>query len=264
MDSSVALFPLETTNDTHLQNLCQTLWRWEWCDNCTSGQFCGSTNCPWRRWKRLKPFFQFYKACTASYVPDLLVGSHPALCRHEDLFHIIRLLQDKCASSRQSLMEECFSQLGEDSQPEESDKHRALNLALKVMTMVTSSGEHQPADFLVAESEPVEWCNNDSLSQFFESAFPIRDHPSLNEKDETGIDIKSQLRASQLQNIAGLKFRGTDNLRDHLRMNQETGIIELYHHTSVLKEYLNMRNFNSNGTGKPQRSVIIPKPLTLP
>lgn len=160
--------------------------------------------------------------------------------------NIVRLLQDNHANSRESLMEEYFSLLGEASQPEESDMHRAFNLAFKVMTMVTCSGENQPADLFDAGSEPVEWRNSDSLSQFFESAFPIRDHPTLNEKDEAGIDIKSQLRATQLQNIAGLKFRGTDNLRDHLRMNQETGVVELYHHTSVLKEYLNMKCSDPN------------------
>lgn len=221
-------------------------------------------SCPWKRWKRLKPFFQFYRACTASYVPELLIGNHPALRGHEDLLNIIRLLQDKCETPREIVMEEYFSLLGENSPPEESDMHRAFNLAFKVMTMVTCSGENHPADVFDAGSEPAEWRNSDSLSQFFESAFPIRDHPTLNEKDEAGIDIKSQLKAVQLQNIAGLKFRGTDNLRDHLRMNQETGVIDLYHHTSVLKEYLNMKGSDpNNSVSKGNISSAIPRQLAL-
>lgn len=261
MDPANALFPLENVNDFDLKRLCETLWRWNSCDICTSGRSCGSASCPWKRWKRLKPFFQFYKACTASYVPEILIGNYPALSRHEDLFEIIRLLQDKHKSTRESLMEEYFSLRGEDSQPEETDMHRAFNLALKVMTMVTCSGENQPADLIDAGSEPVEWRNSDSLSQFVESAFPIRDHPTLNDKDEAGIDVKSQLKAVQLQNIAGLKFRGTDNLRDHLRMNQETGVVELYHHTSVLKEHLNMKDLGENDLAtneNAQRSVSFP------
>lgn len=136
--------------------------------------------------------------------------------------------------------------------------HRAFNLAFKVMTMVTCSGENYPTDLFDAGSEPAEWRDSVSLSQFFESAFPIRDHPTLNEKDEAGIDIKSQLKAVQLQNIAGLKFRGTDNLKDHLRMNQETGVVEFYHHTSVLKEYLNVKYPDPNypsSAGHMYRSV---------
>ncbi|KAG6368782.1 hypothetical protein INS49_002996 [Diaporthe citri] len=133
------------------------------------------------------------------------------------------------------------------------------------MTMVTCSGENQPADLFDAESEPAEWRNSDSLSQFFESAFQIRDHPTLNEKEnEAGIDIKSQLRATQLQNVAGLKFRGTDNLKDHLRMNQETGVVELYHHTSVLKECLNMQGPDPNDPAPTGNiSSIIPRQLAL-
>lgn len=127
----------------------------------------------------MKPFFHFYKACTASYVPELLVGNYPAFKGHEDLVNIIRLLQDKRAISRETLMEEYFSSLGEDSQPEESDMHRAFNLAFRVMTMVTCSGENQPADLFDTGSEPAEWRNGDSLVQFFQSAFPIRDHPTL-------------------------------------------------------------------------------------
>lgn len=258
MDPPIALFPLENVNESQLQKLCQTLWRWEWCSVCTAGQMCGSMSCPWKRWKRLKPFFQFYKACTASYVPELLTGNHPALRVHEDLLNIIRLLQDKCTSPREIVMKEYVSLLGGNSQPEESDMHRAFNLAFKVMTMVTCSGENHPADVFDAGSEPAEWRNSLSLSHFVESAFPIRDHPNLNDKDEAGVDIKSQLRATQLQNIAGLKFRGTDNLKDHLRMNQETGVVELYHHTSVLKEHLSRKCHDSHdpaSTGNIPRSV---------
>ena len=87
-------------------------------------------------------------------------------------------------------------------------------------------------------SEPAEWCNSGSLSQFFEATFLIRDHPMLNEKDEAGIDIKSQVKAIPPQNVAGVEFRGTDNLKDHLWMNQEARTVLLYHHNSTLKEYL--------------------------
>lgn len=260
MDPPNAFFPLENIDEAHLQKLCRTLWRWNWCDVCTSGQPCGSLDCDWKRWKRLEPFFEFYKACTASYVPDLMIGTFPALSIHEDLLNIIQLLQHKRASSRETLIGEYFLTRGEDSRPDESDMHRAFNLAFKVMTMVTCSGESQPADLFDTGSEPVEWRNGASLSQFFESIFPIRDHPTLNDKDESGIDIKSQLKAVRLQSIAGLKFCGTDNLRDHLRLNHETGIVELYHHTSVLKEHLKMggpKEGDMTKTEKLQRSVLL-------
>lgn len=157
-------------------------------------------------------------------------------------------------------MEEYVSLLGEGSRPEESDLHRAFNLAFKVMTMVSISGENKSTDHSDATSEPTEWRNGDSLAQFFESAFPIRPHPTLNEKDETEIDIKSQLNVIQLQS-AGLKFRGTDNLRDHLRINQETGFVELYQHTSVLKQDVSVENL---GVGGLQSTEFIHRSVTFP
>lgn len=266
MDPPTALFPLKNIDEIHLQELCLALWRWDRCEVCLRGQPCELTTCPWKRWTRLKPFFQFYKACTAFYVPELLSGKCPALSGHNDLFNIIRLLQDKRTTSREVLIAEYFSTCcREDSQPEESDIHRAFNLALRIMAMVTCSGENQPADLFDAGSEPLEWRDSESLLQFFESTFPTRDYPTLNEKDELEID-RSQLKAVQLQRIAGLKFHGTDNLRDHLRINQDTGVVELYHHTSVLKEYLNMKGpdlSNSALTAKTLRFVEFPKCLSV-
>lgn len=136
MSLSMSLFPLESVSEAQLQRLCQTLWRWDWCDICTSGQSCGSTSCPWRRWKRLSPLFLLYKGCTASYVPELLIDTHPVLSGHEDLLRIIQLLQDKRATPRGSLMEEYTSSFGDNVRPEESDMHRAFNIAFKTKQLI--------------------------------------------------------------------------------------------------------------------------------
>lgn len=52
------------------------------------------------------------------------------------------------------------------------------------------------------------------------------------------IDIKSELSAIKLKRIAGLKIQGTTEFRDHLRLDQRTGILEIYHLTSVIREQL--------------------------
>lgn len=74
-------------------------------------------------------------------------------------------------------MEEYLSSLGDDSRPEESDIHRAFDLAFEVMTMVACSGENQPSDLFGDGSKPVKWRNRDSFTQLFESAFPYPPSP---------------------------------------------------------------------------------------
>ncbi|KAJ4387900.1 hypothetical protein N0V93_008503 [Gnomoniopsis smithogilvyi] len=207
------------------------------------------------RWTRLDPFFDFYKASTASYVSNLLQVNDdpPALTKHEDLLDIIRLLKENPSRPRGDLVKECFSpdpRAPEDyRKPAESDIHRAFNLATRIITMVNCAGENQPADLLDDGSEPLEWRNSDSLQQFLASAFPLRDHPTLNEKGQRDeIGLKSQLKATNLRDVAGLTFRGTDNLKDHLRLTQDTGVVELYHHTSILKEHLGLGSPNEHPT----------------
>jgi hypothetical protein len=79
-----------------------------------------------------------------------------------------------------------------------------------------------------------------TLTQFIEQAFPKTDHPNLNEGDHLGksADIKSELRAKSLKKAASLKFQPTDDLSNHLKLDQKRGIVEIYHHTAVLKEHL--------------------------
>jgi hypothetical protein len=46
--------------------------------------------------------------------------------------------------------------------------------------------------------------------------------------------------ARKLKKHAGLSFRPTDDLRIHLKLNQRTGVVEIFHHTAFLKEHLKL------------------------
>ena len=145
-----SLFPLKSVSDSQLQKLCQVLWGWQLCNSCEIGQRCTTADCPWQRSKRLARFFEYYKEVTASYVPDLLPGSHPALRAHEDVFDIIRMLKARPDVPRSQLTDEYFS--GRDGLqirlPPLTDQNRAVSLALRIMTMVNCSTRRHSSGLL--------------------------------------------------------------------------------------------------------------------
>jgi hypothetical protein len=106
--------------------------------------------------------------------------------------------------------------------------------------MLNCSDQNQPSDLLEFGSRAFLWRNEMTLSQFMEQVFPKTDHPTLNETDHLGkvAGIRSKLRAKSLKEAARLKFQPTDDLRNHLKLDQKQGIVEIYHHTAVLKEHL--------------------------
>lgn len=148
-------YPLKHVTDQDLQNLVVVLWNWELCENCKvrpGQQPCSPQTCPAVRWSRLKLFFDYYRKVTAGYVPDMVVGVPPALQSHTDLMAIIRQLKDNPDKTRSELTVICFSNQSDDQIPIPADQNRALDLALRVMTMITSSLEAGSANTLEAGS----------------------------------------------------------------------------------------------------------------
>uniref|UniRef100_A0A8H7NKL8 Uncharacterized protein n=1 Tax=Bionectria ochroleuca TaxID=29856 RepID=A0A8H7NKL8_BIOOC len=217
-------YPLKSITDAELQQLTQTLWNWKICEACQNGETCINSRCSWRRSARLERFFDFYKYVTSSYVPDLLPASTPALRNHDDVFEIIRLLQAYPDMKRSELTHEYFSK--RDRPPPSSDQHWAFNLAVQVMSMVKCSAENQPSGLLELGTQPIQWLYNESLAEFISRAFPQKDTGNLHIYDGSGEirDIKSALSAKRLRKIAGLRFQGTDDLRNHLKMDVKKGL----------------------------------------
>lgn len=231
-------YPLKSITDAELQKLAQALWNWNICEACQNVETCTNSGCSWRRSARLKRFFDYYKYVTSSYVPDLLPTSTPALRNHEDVFDIIRLLQAHPDTKRSELTHEYFSK--RHKPPPSSDQHWAFNLAVQVMSMVKCSAENQPSSLLELGNQPIQWHFDESLAEFMTRAFPQRDIGNLHIHDDLGEirDIKPALTARRLKKVAGLRFQGTDDLRNHLRMDVKRGVVDIYHYTSVLREHL--------------------------
>lgn len=233
--------PLVDLYDAQFQTRCQTIWGWTSCALCSIARPCVGEDCPHRRLLRLEPFFQYYKVVTGSYVPESLMPDDPRALRcHQDLIDIIRLLREKPSLPRMQLTREFFS--ARNSVEKEllllADQHRAFNLAMRVLSMVGCCIEHQGGGLLESGIDPCVWQSDQSPLDFITAVFPVREHPSLNDENQASTDIKAELSAVRLKQIAGLKFEGTAELREHLRLDSRAGVVKIYHYTSVLKEHL--------------------------
>lgn len=220
-------FPLESVTKPQLRRLGRALWGWKLGIDNESIQARPNT-------VKLEPYFQFYRKMTASYVSDAFPPDEAqALRSHDDLCDIITLITSKPDAQRTALTEEYFSGRQRDRETLPEDEKQAFNLAIKAILMISCSYEEEAGSI-----ESSIWRNDQSARDLVLATFPVRDHPNLNEPDGSLPDIKSALRATRLRKVARLSFRGTDDLRNHLRMDLKTGVVELYHHTAFLKECL--------------------------
>jgi hypothetical protein len=193
------------------------------------------------RWNKIRPFFDYYSKITTDYVPDIVAGTPAALQSHTGLFAIIRLLKQNPDKARSELRTKHFANHDADQLPTISDQNRAFDLALRAMTMVTCSLEATPIDTLEAGLRPMPWKQDLSWTQFISSAFPTAEYAGLGTHDEgaaTYRQINERVTARRLLKVARLRFVPTNELGNHLKLNQKEGTVELYHHTSFLKEIL--------------------------
>ena len=234
-------FPLDSTSDTELQMLGRIIWDWKLCGSCDGKAVCTSVGCPWYRAKRLGRFWSYYKEITASYVPELLTESLPALRTHEDLFEILRLLKAQPNATRSESTHGYFSRRSNDAGkcPPPSDQNRAFNFAARVLLMVNCTVPNQYSGILEYGEHSIPWRGNISISRFMSDVFPTTDHPYLNDVEGSlkTEDIKGSLAAKNLKKV-GLQFEATNDISNHLKLNRKQGVLQIFHHSAVLKENL--------------------------
>lgn len=254
----MSVFPLAKVTDTQLRQLCQVLWSWSLCSRCHNDQPCFTDDCPSQRSKRLMRFFEHYKDLTASYEPDVGLKEQYALTKHEDLFEIISQLKAHPDVPRAQLTHNIFADRASQRRPlpPPADQERAINLAVKVMIMVTCSAQYQSSDLLEHGTNWTPWQSDVSFSRFIEETFPLTDHPGVNDDNMNSfLDMKATLTARKLKKHARLNFRATNDLRNHLRLDRKNNVVDIYHHTAFLKEHLRLtkekpRNLSVNDSLK--------------
>jgi hypothetical protein len=112
------------------------------------------------------------------------------------------------------------------------------------MAMVNSSAENQSDGLLEYGAMPITWQSDTSFSDFIEMAFPTKEEVysaqdgARQQLTPTRNTRWTGLTAKRLKRTAGLELIPTDNLQNHLRLDVKYRTVEIYHHTSVLKEHL--------------------------
>jgi len=250
-------FPLYHVTTLDRKALCRALWDFErLCEGCPDERRDGPNKCtiplcPWgRRFEVLQTFFDFYAAESSRYLPKRFGADYQALRDHRDLADIVELLRKSSATlTREECMKLYFDER-ENSEGDitQEDQEQAFILAARILTMVdvTPTDERHPIVSMALNRDefgqrplpPAVWPHDRSLQVSIRDAFPAREHPSLQGSDLEAAIIKPNLTAINITKMANLKLQGTSNLRDHLKLNQTTGVVEIFHHTSFLKEHL--------------------------
>jgi hypothetical protein len=234
-------FPLEKVTETQLQRLGQALWSWPSCEECMDDGVCAIDECPFKRLVRLGPFFEYYKYLAASYEPEARMN--PALKNHEDIFRIIRILRNEPTISRAQLCAEVFGTQSSGFSIPDVDRQNAIDMAVKTMLMVSCSAQNRSLGLVEQGVHPIPWLGTVPFADFIADAFPKTDNPVINDRDGEEVRLlstKSALPARKLKQRAGIKFRPTDDLRNHLKLDRREAVVELFHHTAFLKESLRL------------------------
>ncbi|TGO35296.1 hypothetical protein BHYA_0163g00110 [Botrytis hyacinthi] len=221
-------YPVGKATSSQLQALTKALWSWSLCTNCQTETPCKTPNCSWSRSTTLSRFFEFFKIPTSGYKCNIVPGQSPGLSSYNDLFRILEQLKSSPELSKSELLEKLFT-----DRPTRLYQERALNLAVQVVVMINCSASRQSSVLLEYGNEEARLHLNDTFSQFLNDVFPKTSHPSIDE-------IKSELLATKLKKNARLEFLPTDDLRNHLRLDKNSGVVEIFHHTAFLKEQLRL------------------------
>lgn len=253
--SLISPFPLAACTDQDLQSLCSHLWAWNICDDCKAGRSVGrhDPQCSWVGKKgRLENYFAYYRSITASYVPELLPGNSPALEDHQQLHTLIEALKNNGNVLRGDITNSFYASHKFTNRPEPPayDQNKAVDLALRVMAMLNCAADDLSLNLLESGVAPLPWREDETLLQFFDKIFPQATYQLLDTKSGHGRSpgITALLAAVRLKSIARLTLEPTDDIRDHLRLDQSTGVVLVYHHVGYLVECLRAsRHAKSNG-----------------
>jgi hypothetical protein len=194
------------------------------------------------------------------YKPEYFSRRRWALSSHEDLVEIIRWVREHPGTKLSQLSQDYYRlEDDEGDAPEKADQKRAFNLVATILAMVNCATSPYSSELLETGYVPTSWRDRVSISDFFKESF-LQNFDGLVDNENETLKITGvlpKLSAPLLRKRAGLQFKPTCDLRDHLRLNSKEGIVHVFHLTAVLKEHL------MAGEGTDAGGWTIPRPLAL-
>ena len=227
-------------DEARFRDLIKTLWSWPSCAQCESQGRCSGRSCAWRRRGYLDRFFKHCQEVTFLYYPQNTTESRITPAYHEGLIRTIEIVKRSPVKTRQELYHEGCSPL-----LRQGNRQVALRHAVKLLYMVHSHTGYAEAVYLEHGLRNSAWKPNESLSAFIARKFAIyqREGPAF-DVDQSGsaTDIKPTLKARKLKKRLGLKFRPTDDLSNHLKLDRRQGdaIVLIFNQIAYLKEQLRL------------------------
>lgn len=120
------------------------------------------------------------------------------------------------------------------------DVRHAIMLAVHAMLMVDPAAkDRHGSGYVLNGYRPTSWLPHETLLAFLERSFPLC-VVDAKTADHIGVALEEQasMKAWKLQKRLGIRFRGTNNIAEHLLYDSRGPFIYLFHHTSFLKAKL--------------------------
>jgi hypothetical protein len=247
---------LDTTDRwADLRKLGEVLWNWRLCHACTPDAVCNSRSCPWYNRNALGFFQKYYESMTSEYHPQ--ARTQTVLNSRDDLLAIVQHMKQHPTSTRNELIRECFQNIdGQEPGPLVArDRDRAVGMAASLIFCVDFGYEKAHAD----DNDPFKWQDGWKLNEIIGKIFP--NDPGLTRpisKDAWNQnDLKEWFSAENLKKkIRGLCFEATDDLRDHLRFDRDTRVLQVFQGTAVMKQILLASQADANACFIPRALAV--------
>jgi hypothetical protein len=130
---------------------------------------------------------------------------------------------------------------GTDGNVSLTTKLATIDRAVRTMLMIDCAPSYQLTGRLEEGQSRLPWGDGLPFSKFLEEAFPKNQRDVLSSTNNPRLaKMKFELRADRLKKRLNVTFRGTSDLRDHLRLSYTSRglILNVYHHVGFLKEQL--------------------------
>jgi len=168
-------------------------------------------------------YFRYY----ARQCHDALIdqGQHVLARTHQDILDLVHQFED--LAPRDAIKENLRSRLFRRHRPNEDEiLDGTIDLAARLHLMVNIAVDNP----VISGQTQLKW-KSGFLRDFLEGHFS---EPQVLGND--GIKLERMFTASNLERIAGIRIKPTDNLADHLRMiDKEDKIVAIFHHASFLR-----------------------------
>ena len=179
------------------------------------------------RYRQDEPDWESYFRYYARQCHDALIdqGQHVLARTHQDILDIVRQLEG--LTRRDAIKENLRSRLSTRHRPNEDEiLDSTIDLAARLHLMVNIAVDNP----VISGQAQLKW-ESGILRDFLNHHFSKP--PELG---NDGIKLERMFTASNLERIAGIQIKPTDNLADHLRMiDKEDKVVAIFHYASFLK-----------------------------